>query len=784
MPTPEIIDPYSDLQAHRRQILAICLPIVSVAIVIGTIVWASWKNYEVAHTGTVALSKKLMESQQRYVAQKVTDYLAPAHASGRLAHDMLDSTSKEDNVTYFKLFTRSILRLSHQVDSFYLANQDGELWIVAKDGKNFKEISISPHSDEAAADYTQHIVTPDGEKVSETSNKNIPYTDPRKDNWYSNAVSGLLKEASEGDAANPVHWTSPYWDSYTHHFLITASTAYSDAHGNRKVFAINISLNELSDFINSLTIGKTGQAVIVDRNGKVIAGHNMIGLNSPDFDATDVFLNPVTQPVFTRALNIFRVNGPGAHMIVARKQNYIAITADLPETQRNWVLILNAPEKEFANFIQMTKKQSFFSSSVIILLALFLSVALMYQGSRIRRYKKEEIESNQKEERERATLLKIATTPGILSPDRDIPILTETLASMTGSSRVAIWRLLPDGNSLVCEDLYDVKRSVHAVGMELERGVNQNLFQALADGHSLSIEIGSATTSNYQGVEGLSRLVSQAGLEGNVTFYPILNMHQAIGALTLATPKYLEQGDLVISLVSAIMGLRFSTSNYPKKDDKINGSITFPATEGHFKHLPGFLIDPKENASDAPSSGLYPDVPVMVLKLNRSYSNQHDANENNIALVELLAETIQTICKGLSIFALQVLGNRVVFLGNCSLEADPSALMKLAEAALQIREKCLSILAQKNTRISFSIGIDTGVALVSHLGDDPKVFNLWGKSLSTAELLAESAPAEGVIQVSEAAHQKLKDRYLFRPRGNFYLPDTGVSTSYILAGHW
>ncbi|QCE33879.1 adenylate/guanylate cyclase domain-containing protein [Acetobacteraceae bacterium] len=789
MPTAEIIDPYADLRANRRQIISICIPVVSVAVVIGTIVWASWKNYEVAHTGTVALSKQLMESEQRYVAQKVTDYLAPASSSGMLAHDMLDSTSKQDNVTNFKLFTRSILRLSQQVDSFYLANQDGQLWIVSRDGENFKEIEILPNSEETKANYAKKTVTPEGQAITEVSKNNIPYTDPRKDNWYTNAVNGLFEEAnSSSETVNRIHWTPPYWDAYTHHFLITASTAYADSLGHRKVFAINISLNELSDFINSLIVGKTGQAVIVDRSGKVIAGHNMIGLNNPDFDATDVFLNPVTQPVFTRALNIFRVNGAGAHIISAHKKNYIAISTGLPKTQRDWVLMLNAPENEFASFIQKTKEQSFYSSFIITLLAIFLSIALIYQGNKIRKYRKERSLNAAKEEKERTTLLKIATIPNLLDPDHDIPILTEILTGITGSSRAAIWRLLPDSKSLVCEDLFDSKQGVHAVGMELERELNQHLFQALEEGHSLSLDIGNVVDQT-PGAEGLSRLAKQAGEDGTVVFYPVLNMHQAIGALTLTNPDHLAQGDLIISLISAIMSLRFSVSEArdTSHQKQVKLDLAVSGRDNTFKHLEGFLISPEKGEKDnekVPHSGMYPDVPIMVLKLNRAYSSQHADDRDIIALVENLAKNIQEICKSLSVFALQVLGNRVVFLGDCSLVTDPLAITRLAEASLQIREKCLNILAQQNTKLSFSIGIDSSTALVSRFGEDPAVFNIWGESLATAELLADTAPGEGVIQVSDSAHQKLKDQYLFRPRGSFYQPDVGIATSYILAGRW
>ena len=64
----------------------------------------------------------------------------------------------------------------------------------------------------------------------------------------------------------------------------------------------------------------------------------------------------------------------------------------------------------------------------------------------------------------------------------------------------------------------------------------------------------------------------------------------------------------------------------------------------------------------------------------------------------------------------------------------------------------------------------------------PRLFNLWGDAIRTAELMAQSAAESGTIQVSEGAYEQLRPHFLFRARGVFYVPGVGTARTFILAG--
>src|SRR5262249_28840688 len=113
--------------------------------------------------------------------------------------------------------------------------------------------------------------------------------------------------------------------------------------------------------------------------------------------------------------------------------------------------------------------------------------------------------------------------------------------------------------------------------------------------------------------------------------------------------------------------------------------------------------------------------------------------------------------------------------------AGPSAAPALAETALAARDRCAALFEEGACVHDFRIGIDCGPAIGQLVGDEPRVFNLWGDAVRTAEAMAASA-LPGTIQVTEAAYLQLRHNFLLRPRGRFHLPRVGDARTFVLAG--
>ena len=80
----------------------------------------------------------------------------------------------------------------------------------------------------------------------------------------------------------------------------------------RGVLGLDIDLEQLSAFLASLQIGRSGRAMIIDETGRLVAYPDLSRL----FKRVGEELQPVTlddlgDPVLTRAFNRFRIEGHG-----------------------------------------------------------------------------------------------------------------------------------------------------------------------------------------------------------------------------------------------------------------------------------------------------------------------------------------------------------------------------------------------------------------------------------------------------------------------------------------
>jgi class 3 adenylate cyclase len=105
----------------------------------------------------------------------------------------------------------------------------------------------------------------------------------------------------------------------------------------------------------------------------------------------------------------------------------------------------------------------------------------------------------------------------------------------------------------------------------------------------------------------------------------------------------------------------------------------------------------------------------------------------------------------------------------------------IADMAVALRERCIALFEDSDRADEFQLGIDYGTAIGSVVGTAPRVYNLWGDTVRVAGIMAASA-LPGPVQATEAAYQQLRQKFVFRSRGSFYLPHFGDSRTYVLAG--
>jgi adenylate cyclase len=185
-------------------------------------------------------------------------------------------------------------------------------------------------------------------------------------------------------------------------------------------------------------------------------------------------------------------------------------------------------------------------------------------------------------------------------------------------------------------------------------------------------------------------------------------------------------------------------------------------------------LDPALAAHDA-AGDLLPQAVVLVLTLRSPVAT---------ALTNQIVCAVQEVAAAYSIPYVKMLGITIVAAAGYVTEQSAGmadAALRLADAAIALRERCAALFDADDGGGVFGLGLDVGPVVGASLGEPPELFNLWGEVIHGAEAMAASAPAEA-IQASERAYLLLRQGFLFRPRGLFYRPRTGEARSFVLAG--
>lgn len=104
-----------------------------------------------------------------------------------------------------------------------------------------------------------------------------------------------------------------------------------------------------------------------------------------------------------------------------------------------------------------------------------------------------------------------------------------------------------------------------------------------------------------------------------------------------------------------------------------------------------------------------------------------------------------------------------------------------ADMALEIQRQLATRTAPNGRALQMRIGIHTGPVVAGVIGTRKFIYDLWGDTVNTASRM-ESHGLPGAIQVTEAAYQRLRDRYEFECRGVIQVKGKGEMLTYVLKG--
>ncbi|TVQ09868.1 MAG: HAMP domain-containing protein [Leptolyngbya sp. DLM2.Bin27] len=155
-----------------------------------------------------------------------------------------------------------------------------------------------------------------------------------------------------------------------------------------------------------------------------------------------------------------------------------------------------------------------------------------------------------------------------------------------------------------------------------------------------------------------------------------------------------------------------------------------------------------------------------------------------IQLVQLLNQIFSAfdgLAEQLGLEKIKTIGDAYMVAAGLPTPRDDHA-DAIAEMALAMQQVTTSFQAETREPLEIRIGINTGVVVAGVIGTKKFIYDLWGDAVNVASRM-ESSSEPGMIQVTAATYERLKDHYVFEPRGRIAVKGRGEMETYWLRGH-
>ena len=743
----------------------IALPIGGVALIVVAILLIALYSERANRAGALGLSDELLADLQERIAEELTAYFSPATRAAREARSMVESTTITDPQASLEVFAVSALRSIPQIDGLYGGDAGGDFIMVQRGTAGTTDTKLIRNT--PGPRFVQWIHRDAAGRVVTQVQDPTDTFDPRTRDWYRGALQ-----------TDDVYWTGVYLFFTRRVPGITAAVHIGGTDERGRVFGVDITLSALSNFLASLKIGRHGRTAIIDEAGRIVAASDTSSLQRhPDAQLADAHVDQLDDAALTAAYDRFRVEGFGRRIIEVGGERIVSIASELTAAGRNWTLLLVVPQKDFIGFVASNARTTLWLSLIVVALTSVMAALLVRQGLRTDRVARQLLERGEAMRRQNLAFNDLTRRLDISDRAHEEPVqeLTAMLVELGSARRASIWRLLDGGRLLLCGDAFDRDTKQHTGGLRLLRTEMPRFFAALESGE----EIDAPDAAKDRRADELHRTLMHPLGTRRLHVLPVRAKDRIAGAIMLEDAKALSDVREFMALAANLFAIRMSddagVAGLQRQEAIESDSV--PAGE---RSVASDLIL-QEMVGSAPGAEVFPSAAVLVVRFSEAATLAAHSTGGDTVIADVAAVMIQDAAVAHNIPYAKLVGSKAVLAAGL-VASDTTAISRVADAAIRIRERCLEVLEGCGHSPCFQIGLDCGVTVGCDIGHEPRLFNLWGAAVDGAELLAQSGAGPGTIQVSEAVHDRLRDRFLFRLRGSFYRPQVGSERIFVLGG--
>ncbi len=814
MPGKEVIEinPFGPdyRKPSRRRLLRILGPIGFVVVVLAALLSITAYSYYSNRRDALGLSEDILGAIERRIARELEAFILPVEDTVNLIADVLQNMSyNPKNRAMLEPLAFRVLDNLPQISSFLVADPAGNFLMVKEMPDGSFHTKIVDRS-EAVCQVTWIRRDKDGNEVDVETTADDSY-DARNRPWYKGAVQ-----------AGELYWSDFYIFFTDQKLGLTVSRIISGPDDELVgVFGLDMELERISEFLETLKIGQRGRATILDEEGYVVAYPELDKMVKKEGDVYRfIRVEELQDTVLRRAFSRFQIKGYGHRTLTVDDQRYLT-TAFLLPTQigHDMTVFIIVPEEDFVGFVARNNRNALLMSIGVVVLVAMMAGLMVFQSLRADRNAQLVLERQNELEAQSRAYSELSSQAAMFDPAdaESFNHLTEIVTKAAGIRRTSVWHFDDDINSLQCINCYDLESDGHTRDTVLTKPDFPHLFDVLQKGE----EIRTTDAGTDDWLRELYPVYMQPlGCE-SLLVAPVRHRDEIVGSLWFENDSMSRAWSAEeISFAHAIanmLALRFSVDqksspvpaelqsdgpasaisddektglpaeasqrqpeSYSRENDTARESkTTVSAAEidrstALTRHASPGSVDP-----DVVGAQLFSEATVLLLRFTDplSLAERMEGRESHTIMDEVVGH-LEDRAASLGIEYMRIMGDEIVCAAGIEDNlGDHSNL--IADLALSIQDRCSGVFAELNTPMEFRIGIDRGAAMGSPVGRIHKTYNIWGEAVRFASLMAKTG-IPGGIQVSQTAYMQLRADYLFRARGKFYLPGVGEVATYLL----
>jgi hypothetical protein len=361
------------LKANKQSTLVILSFVCLIAATTGLIGYISLQN------GKQAIEDLATQLQAQIfvnVRDKLEDYLAMPHRLNRLNAEMIaQNPARLKDLDGLRAVYLQQLKAFDSVTTVAIGlQQQGNFAGAGRREDGYFSSSLMNRTQDSA--YRVYLVDSQGQVIKLLTES--PNYDARTRSWYQTAVQA-------GRAA----WSSIYiWTGGTGIGITAVLPIYDKAGELVAVQQSALTLDFITRFLRELPIGKSGQAFLVEPDGKLVAAsiaENVIrpGQQAGQFErftaaeSTDVFIRTAAAHLFSQFGELSHIPANYNSSIAIAGQRYFLSAAKLDDPHGlNWIMVSGLPEADVMEQINLNTRITIGLCIIASLVAMWLGIII------------------------------------------------------------------------------------------------------------------------------------------------------------------------------------------------------------------------------------------------------------------------------------------------------------------------------------------------------------------------------------------------------------------------